>query len=75
MMKNKIIFKRRFNQKIKFKLVLKIIIMKYWKIRMKNRFKLIKIPNQIKIFNKIMCLQLNLFKNAIKLKIQIKINR
>lgn len=75
MMKNKIIFKRRFNQKIKFKLVLKIIIMKYWKTRMKNRFKLIKIPNQIKIFNKIMCLQLNLFKNAIKLKIQIKINR
>lgn len=75
MMKNKIIFKRRFNQKIKFKLVLKIIIMKYWKTRMKNRFKLIKIPNQIKMFNKIMCLQLNLFKNAIKLKIQIKINR
>ena len=75
MMKNKIIFKRRFNQKIKFKLVIKIIIMKYWKTRMKNRFKLIKIPNQIKMFNKIMCLQLNLFKNAIKLKIQIKINR
>ncbi len=75
MMKNKIIFKRRFNQKIKFKLVLKIIIKKYWKTRMKNRFKLIKIPNQIKIFNKIMCLQLNLYKNAIKLKIQIKINR
>jgi hypothetical protein len=44
-MKNKIIFKRRFNQKIKFKLVIKIIIMKYWKTRMKNRFKLIKIPN------------------------------